>query len=83
LRQNLQKVKQALDEMITAEVLKSYKIEKIRGERKNKIVDAKFVLTPHLSFINEMKLSNQMSKRLHGGGNKQQSLPWKPERRGE
>ncbi len=60
LRDNIRKVETALDEMQENAVIMSYKSEKIFDQNKNnKIVDAKFVITPDLNFIQEMKRANK------------------------
>jgi hypothetical protein len=65
IRVNLFKVQEALEEMKDQEVINDYKVEKIYSkERKNKIVDAKFTIFPHLSFVQEMVNSNAQQKRL-------------------
>lgn len=56
IRNNLYDLKASLEEMKTKEVLAEYKVEEIVEERK--LADAKITLTPHGSFIQEMKYFN-------------------------
>lgn len=60
LRDNLRAVESALNEMINLEVLVVYKVDKVFDiVRKNKLVDAKFHLTPHPRFISEVIEANK------------------------
>jgi hypothetical protein len=63
LRDNLRQVEMALKEMQEKEVLLAYEIEKTFAvDRKNRIENAKFRLTPHPRFISEMKKANKRQK---------------------
>jgi len=60
LRDNLRDVQLALDEMKDKNVLLSYKIDKVlENSKRNKLLDAKFILTPDPTFVGEMKRANQ------------------------
>lgn len=62
---NLQKVTNALEEMKEKDVLLNYKIEKtFEGLGKSKLLDAKFILTPSLSFVSETKHRNARRTKL-------------------
>lgn len=62
---NLQKVTNALEEMKKRDVLLAYKTEKIfEGTGKSKLLDAKFTLTPSLSFVSETKHRNARRTKL-------------------
>lgn len=59
LSDNLKQMKVALEEMITMDVVTSYKIEKnFEVSGKKKLLDAKIFLSPSLSFIQETKHRN-------------------------
>ncbi|MEW6738219.1 MAG: hypothetical protein AB1489_43500, partial [Acidobacteriota bacterium] len=65
IRNNLREVKLALEEMKIKEVLSDYKVEKIFApERKNRIIDAKFILSAHSRFISEMIHANERHKKI-------------------
>lgn len=62
---NLRQVIKALDEMKAKDILLSYKVENTHdGQNRNKIIDAKFVLTPHPYFANEIKKANARAGRI-------------------
>lgn len=56
MRYHIRELKEAFEEMKAKEELSDYKIEKKCNGRK--IEDAKFILIPHESFVNEMKFFN-------------------------
>ena len=65
LRDNLKKVREAFDEMKAAHVLAESPAEvPISGDRKNKLDDVKFTLTPHNNFIREVIKTNTRFRRL-------------------
>jgi len=54
LRDNLRDVTAALDEMKDKEVLMIYAVEKVTDAKKrNRLIDAKLILTPHPRFVSE------------------------------
>ena len=56
---NFRFVLKSLDEMKVKDVLLSYTVEKTTDlTNRNKLIDAKFTLTPHPSFINAIKKAN-------------------------
>lgn len=60
LRDNLRDVQTALDEMKEKGIIMSYKIERtLDSKRRNKLIDAKFVLTPDARFISEVIKANK------------------------
>ncbi len=60
LRDNLRDVQIALDEMKLKDVLLTYKIEKVlENSKRNKLLDAKFILTPNPSFAGEATRANK------------------------
>jgi hypothetical protein len=60
LRDNLRDVQISLDEMKEKDVLLSYKVEKIlENSKRNKLLDAKFVLVPNPMFVGEMIRANK------------------------
>ncbi len=62
---NLRQVIKALDEMKAKDILLSYKVENTHdGQNRNKIIDAKFILTPHPYFANEIKKANARAGRI-------------------
>lgn len=64
-RWNLNYSKEGLDEMKEKEVVLEYKMEKtVDGKRRNKIVDVKFVITPHPNFSNEIRTANYRQKEI-------------------
>ena len=65
LRDNLRDVQSALDEMKEKEVVMSYQIQKtLDSERRNKLVDAKFVITPDARFVSEIIKANKRQSDL-------------------
>lgn len=62
IRNNVSQVEDALNEMKISYAILDYKTERIYGERKNKIIDAKFVISPSPEFISEMKRANGRHK---------------------
>ena len=65
LRDNLRDIQTALDEMIEKEVILSYKVEKVlESSKRAKLLDAKFVLIPDSSFINEIIGANRLQTRI-------------------
>lgn len=68
---NLRNVKKALEEMKGKNVLISYKMDKILDQQnRNKLIDAKFTLTPHPNFANESKSANVRAKHIETTLNK-------------
>lgn len=62
---NFNQVIKALDEMRAKDVLLTYKVEKTNApNQRNKLLDAKFTLTPHLHFANEIKNANARAGRI-------------------
>ncbi len=60
LRDNLRDVQIALDEMKLKDVLLSYKIEKVlENSKRNKLLDAKFILIPNPAFAGEVTRANK------------------------
>ena len=57
LRDNVRKVKEALNEMIKKEVVATYQVVKIKEGRK--IVDSKFIIRPHELFVKDVKFANK------------------------
>ncbi|MEW6737264.1 MAG: hypothetical protein AB1489_38620 [Acidobacteriota bacterium] len=65
LRDNLYQVEQALDEMKEKEVIAEYKVEKsFDPNRKNKMIEAKFIITPHSRFTSDMIKANERHRKL-------------------
>ncbi len=65
LRNNLRDVKKALEEMKQKEIIVHYEVSKIIDtEDRNKLIDAKFTLTPHPFFSSDVTKANvQQQKR--------------------
>ena len=60
LRDNLRDVEISLDEMKEKDVLLSYKIEKVlENSKRNKLLDAKFILLPNPIFAGDMTRANK------------------------
>lgn len=60
LRDNLRDVQIALDEMKLKDVLLSYKVEKVlENSKRNKLLDAKFILIPNPTFAGEVTRANK------------------------
>ena len=60
LRDNLRDVQTALEEMKEKDIIMSYQIEKtLDNKRRNKLIDAKFILTPDARFISEVIKANK------------------------
>lgn len=60
LRDNLRDVQISLDEMQEKDVLLSYKIEKVlENSKRNKLLDAKFILIPNPIFVGDMTRANK------------------------
>jgi hypothetical protein len=60
LRDNIRDVETALKEMQEKEVIFNYKIEKTTdSSRRNKLLDAKFILLPTMSFSSEVTYANK------------------------
>lgn len=65
LPDNLRDVLKALDEMKEKDVLLSYKVEKILDtSHRNRLMDAKLILTPHPNFSGEIIQANKKHKAL-------------------
>ncbi|MBI1829276.1 MAG: hypothetical protein HYR87_07380 [Thaumarchaeota archaeon] len=65
LRWNLNYVKEGLEEMKKNEVVLDYKTEKtLDAKRRNKIIDVKFIITPHPNFSNETRQINYKRKQI-------------------
>jgi hypothetical protein len=60
MRTNLADVQIALDEMVEAQVLLNYKVEKVIDPKKQKILDAMLRLTPHPAFAGETMKANRV-----------------------
>ena len=59
LSHNLRDVLLALDEMVEKSVVLSYKVEKtLDADLRNKLVEAKLILTPHPYFVSEVMQAN-------------------------
>ena len=63
IRNNVSQVEDALEEMKKCDVILNYKTERIYGGRRNKIIDAKFILSPSPEFVSEMKRANRRHRR--------------------
>jgi len=63
IRNNVSQVEDALEEMKKGDVILDYKTERIYRGRRNKIVDAKFILSPSPEFVSEMKRANRRYRR--------------------
>ena len=62
---NLHQVVKALGEMKAKDILLNFSVEKtIDPNNRNKLVDAKFILTPHPFFANEIKKANVRAGRI-------------------
>jgi hypothetical protein len=65
LRDNLRDVQAALEEMKEKEIIMSYQIQKtLDSKRRNKLIDAKFILTPDARFISEVIKANKRQAEL-------------------
>lgn len=63
--QNLHQITKALEEMKMKNVLLSYKVEKVIDlENRNKLTDAKLILTPHPFFANAVMSANARQKKI-------------------
>jgi hypothetical protein len=61
LRKALEKVVEALEELQENDVLFCYEVEKeMDPKRKNKLIEARFILTPHPSFVSESIKANAL-----------------------
>lgn len=68
LRNNLRDVVRALDEMKDKKVIHDYHVEKTHdSQRRNKLVDAKLLITTTDEFIWEMKKANQKAREREKG----------------
>jgi hypothetical protein len=66
LRNNLRDVKVALEELKKKEAILNYKTEKIMNDdKRNKLVDTKFLITPHPSFCSDIIRANEKQKEIH------------------
>lgn len=66
LDMNLRDAKLALEEMKEKEVILEYKIEKkLDGQKRNKLVDVKLLITPHPTFSNEMRTANTKYREIN------------------
>ena len=66
LTQNLRDCLFALDEMKQKRVILGYKVEKtIDANRKNKLLDAKIIITPDPNFADEVVKANLKQKQIH------------------
>ncbi len=70
LYDNISKVKQALEEMKEKEVIEKYEV--IPTLEGRKIVEAKFTIIPHPSFIAEVKFANKRYYNLRPEERKQE-----------
>lgn len=65
LRDNLRDVQIALEEMKEKEILLSYKVQKtLENSKRAKLLDAKFILIPDPSFINEIINANRLQAKI-------------------
>ncbi len=65
LRDNLRDVQLALDEMQEKKVLLSYKIQKtLENSKRNKLLDAKFILIPDPAFTGEIIGANKLQAKI-------------------
>jgi len=65
LRDNLRDVQIALDEMVEKKVVLFYKVEKVlENSKRAKLLDAKFLLTPHPSFVSEIIGANRIQAKI-------------------
>jgi len=63
--QNLNQIVKAVEEMKAKDVVLMYQIEKITDpNNRNKLVEAKFILTPSITFANEIKKANARAGRI-------------------
>ena len=62
IRNNIIQVIEALDEMKEKKVIANYEVIKLKNGRK--IIDAKFQLIPHPSFVSETILSNKRKGKM-------------------
>lgn len=68
---NLRDCLTALEEMKENHVILSYKVEKtIDGKNRNKLIEAKFTITPDPRFADEMKMANIKQKQIAQNGDK-------------
>lgn len=73
---NFTQVVKALDEMRAKDVLLTYSIKKTTDQKnRNKLIDAKFTLTPHIHFANESKKANARAGRIERELNHSKALP--------
>ena len=69
-RFNLREIREALDELVQAEVLLDWKVEEVKAKQKrqNKLTDAKFILTTSPDFNQSMRANNaKMAKHMDKG----------------
>lgn len=67
LKYKVIEIKKALGELIKACVVESYVVEKrLDPTRKNKMADAKFIITPHPNFVADIIKANGDAKRRKG-----------------
>lgn len=64
LRNNVAQIEDALEELKKRDVIMGYEIIRIYGERRNKVIDAKFVISPSPSFSSEMRRANKRQQEL-------------------
>lgn len=63
---NLRDTKLALDEMKEKEVVLEYKIEKVLEQgKRDRLIDAKFLITPHPTFSSEMRMANNKFREIN------------------
>ena len=65
ISQNLRNVQKALDEMKEKQVVLSYEVHKtLDVNQRNKLIDARIVITPHPKFTNEVMHANRKQKAI-------------------
>ena len=65
LSMNFHKVVQAIKEIQTRDIILTYKVEKtLDSDNRNKLVEAKFIITPHPYFVREIKEANVKQKKV-------------------
>ncbi len=76
LRDNLYQVEVAIEEMKKKEIILICKIEKILdAKQRNKMIDAKFILTPHPFFASDIIKANERKRYVDATPVETPSLP--------
>ena len=63
IHSDIRAIRNALNELISKEVIQSYSEEFIRENKK--AVDVRFSLIPHSSFVRDTKIANSTQRHLH------------------